>query len=606
MAEFYVSVDGSDGNNGSKESPFATLAAARDRVRQINGDMKGDIIVHIADGEYALSDTLTFDEKDGATNGYFIRYVGEGNAVISGGAKLSGFELYDKEKDIYSVKVPEGASFRQLYVNGEKMIRSDSEHNYKTRIVGASRFLADGTLIPEWNNNGAPETLAQADYGEIYIRSSELPDFKDPQEVELHVYAAWTKSVLRVASIEHGGQEVSTVRVQEPENSLIFNRMHPCIDGYSHMNTHDFAYYLQNAYELIDWYGEWYHDQAANTLYIKAPENTDMTTAEAVYPVLETLVKIGSESGERIKNLSFEGLTFAYTNWTAPSEQGFVEIQAGMYANYCVFASNDSGVRRPPAGICAADTENLTIKNCTVEKMGAAGIDLNHATLHSVIRDNTVRNVSGNGIMIGSFAVDENTDIHTVYNPEDETQICTGDKIVNNLVTEIGTDYEGSVGICAGYPRDILIACNEVSFAPYTGISVGFGWSADDNAMRHNRIMNNEIHHTSQVLCDAGGIYTLSKQPDSVMSGNYIHDIELPDGADYGTAGIYMDEQTAGYTVKNNVINDAPGVWRNRNGEDDYRENSIYVNKKADPRTWFIQANAGRKKAYDFFERLHY
>ena len=102
-----------------------------------------------------------------------------------------------------------------------------------------------------------------------------------------------------------------------------------------------------------------------------------------------------------------------------------------MYANYCVFASNDMGVRRPPAGIFAADTENLTIKNCTVEKMGAAGIDLNHSTLHSVVRDNTVRNIAGNGIMVGSFVVDENTDVHTVYHPEDETHICTGDKIVN-------------------------------------------------------------------------------------------------------------------------------------------------------------------------------
>ena len=594
MLEYYVSATGDDGADGSKASPFASLERARDEVRKHNENMSGDIIVHIAGGEYTLDETLCFNEKDGASNGFSVKYIGEEGAVISGGARLEGFETYDEENGIYSVSVPEGTDFRQLYVNGEKMIRSDTEHGYKTRIVGASRFKADGTLIPEWNNNGAEETLAQADYGELYIRSCEFPEFKNPQDVEIHIFSAWTKNVLRVQSVERD-REVAIIRVQEPEGRLIFNRMHPDIDGYSHMNTHAFAYYLENAYELIDWYGEWYFDKAASTLYIKAPENTDMKTAEVIYPRLETLVNIESEGKEKIKNLSFEGLSFRYSNWTAPSEQGFVEVQAGMYANRCVFATNDMSVNRPPAAIIASDTENLTIEGCAVENAGAAGIDLKRATASSLIKDNRVQNISGNGIMIGSFVVDENTDIHVVYNPVDESEICTGDTITNNLVTNIGTDYEGSVGIAAGYPRDILIEHNEVSYAPYTGISVGYGWSAEDNAMRHNRILNNEIHHTSQVLCDAGGIYTLSKQPDSEIIGNYIHDIELPDGADYATSGIYMDEQTAGFTVKNNVIYHAWGVGRNNNGENDYQEKKIFVDKRFGLRVRNIRRNAGRK-----------
>ena len=605
MAEFFVSADGSDAADGSRQHPFATVEKARDEVRKINGDMTGDIVVRILEGEYRLPRTLTFDERDGASNGFSVRYVGEGDAVLSGGETLSGFTLYDAEKDIYSVKVPRGVCFRQLYVNGEKMIRSDTEHGYKTRIVGATRFLSDGTPIPEWNNNRGGETLLQADYGELYLRSCEFPEFRNPQDVEIHILAAWTKSILRVDTVERD-REVAVIRVQEPENSLIFNRMHPDIDGYSHMDTHAFAYYLENAYELIDWYGEWYLDQSASTLYIKAPENTDMTTAAATYPRLETLVKIESGNGGPIRGLSFEGLTFTCTNWTLPSEQGYVEVQAGMYASYCIFGTNDMGICRPPAAFYAADTQNLTVKNCTFTRAGAAGIDLNHATTSSLIRDNTVKDVAGNGIMVGQFAADENTDIHVVFAPEDETLICTGDRIVNNLVTEIGTEFEGSVGIAAGYPRDILIACNEVSYAPYTGISVGYGWSAEDNAMRHNRILNNEIHHTGAMLCDAGGIYTLSKQPGSVIAGNYIHDITLPDGADYATSGIYMDEQTAGFTVKNNVIWHAWGVGRNRNGENDYREKTIFIDNKRAPRTWWILLNAGRKKNFDIFSKLHY
>ena len=73
MAELYVSVSGSDSNTGAEDSPFASLQKARDAVRKINGNMTGDIVVHVAAGTYPLQDTLVFNENDGATNGYRIR-----------------------------------------------------------------------------------------------------------------------------------------------------------------------------------------------------------------------------------------------------------------------------------------------------------------------------------------------------------------------------------------------------------------------------------------------------------------------------------------------------------------------------------------------------
>ena len=605
MAEFYVSVSGNDNNDGSESNPFATIERARDEVRKINDNMTGNIVVHIEEGTYTLTDTLSFDERDSATNDFYIKYESDGNTTISGGEKIDNFTLYDAENNIYSAKVPENALFRQIYVNGEKMIRAKSVDDYSTKIIGASRFNADGTMIPENLNTWSEETLIQADYGEIYLNADEFQNFNNLQDVELHILTAWVKNVVRVesATTKNG---VTTIRIQDSENDLIFNRPHPDIDGYSHMNNHEFTYYIENAYELIDTDNEWYLDEKADTVYIKVPEGININEADVLIPRLETLVKVEPTDNSKIKNLAFEGLTFCYSNWTVPSTDGLVDIQAGMYANYCIYKTNDIGVLRPSAGIFVADTENFVIKDCIVENMGAAGIDLNHGTYNSTIQDNIIQNISGNGIMIGHFAVDENTDMHIVYNPEDESEICTGDRIVNNLVTHIGTDYQSSVAIGAGYPRGILIANNEVCYAPYTGISVGFGWSGDDNAMRDNRILNNEIHHTSQVLCDAGGIYTLSKQPNSKISGNYIHDITLPEWADYATSGIYMDEQTAGYTVEYNVTEHGWGVGRNRNGENNYRENTIYIDKKWHPNITPIKNNAGINENFDVYAKLFY
>ena len=594
MAEFFVSPLGDDNNNGTKESPFLTIEKARSEIRKINQDMSGDIIVYLEDGTYVLNDTLTFDEKDSATNDFDIIYTAVDGAkpAISGGSEISGFTLFDKKNNIYSAKVDEGFTFRQLYVNGEKAVRARSNTDYSTRIIGASRFDVKGNLIPENLFYDGDDALRPAGYGEIYIAPGEFQEFNNLEKVELHVLTAWVENILRIKSAKIEEEQV-VIRVQDHESKLIFNRMHPNIDGYSYAGTHDFVYYIENAYELIDTDNEWYLDESTNTLYYKAPAELDMGTATVTAPRLETLVSVNTSDGSKVNNLVFDGITFEYSTWNLPSEKGLVEIQAGMYANYCIFSDNNYGVLRPAAGIHVANARNFTIKSCTVQNMGATGIDLNYGTADSLIQDNTIQNISGNGIMIGKFVVDENTDIHVAYNPENKDEICTNDKIVNNYIHHIGTDYEGSVAIGAGYPKGILIGNNEIAYAPYTGISVGYGWTGADNAMSDNKIVNNNIHHTSQVLCDAGGIYTLSKQPNSEMSGNYIHDIVLPEWADYATNGIYMDEQTGGYTVKNNVLENALGVGRNQNGNNNYQESSIYINRERNDKIQKIIDNAG-------------
>jgi len=62
------------------------------------------------------------------------------------------------------------------------------------------------------------------------------------------------------------------------------------------------------------------------------------------------------------------------------------------------------------------------------------------------------------------------------------------------------------------------------------------------------------------MLGDAGGIYTLSnQQPGSTMGYNYLHDYFPVAWADNGINGIYLDEQTSGYSVIGNVFVNAVG-----------------------------------------------
>ena len=105
--------------------------------------------------------------------------------------------------------------------------------------------------------------------------------------------------------------------------------------------------------------------------------------------------------------------------------------------------------------------------------------------------------------------------------------------ISNNLITECGNEDWGSVGILAGCVRELTIEHNELRELPYTGISLGWGWTKLVGAMRNNTVRANYIHHYVKHMYDVAAVYTLSAQPgtaivenraDSIYSPPYVHD----------------------------------------------------------------------------------
>jgi hypothetical protein len=83
---------------------------------------------------------------------------------------------------------------------------------------------------------------------------------------------------------------------------------------------------------------------------------------------------------------------------------------------------------------------------------------------------------------------------------------------------------------------------------------MGWGWSPTVNAMKNNKIIANKIHHFGKHNYDCAGIYTLSPQPGSLISENYIDSIikapyvHLPSHWFY----LYTDEGSSYFRVKDN------------------------------------------------------
>ena len=100
---FYVSPDGNDSNDGSIESPFKTIEAARDAVRALknaDGLPSGGIRVILREGDYILSKGLEFDSRDSGTKDSPIIYSAYENerVRILGGVKLENFRKTQDEQ----------------------------------------------------------------------------------------------------------------------------------------------------------------------------------------------------------------------------------------------------------------------------------------------------------------------------------------------------------------------------------------------------------------------------------------------------------------------------------------------------------------------------
>ena len=119
-AELYVSSDGDDSNAGTKAAPLQTLAGARDAVRKIKDGMTGDIVVNFRGGVYRMTEAVTFDTRDSATDGCRIIYQAyeDETPVFSGAKQVTGWEKYNDK--LYVASLDRDYKLRNLYVNDHR------------------------------------------------------------------------------------------------------------------------------------------------------------------------------------------------------------------------------------------------------------------------------------------------------------------------------------------------------------------------------------------------------------------------------------------------------------------------------------------------------
>lgn len=509
----HVAPAGHDAGDGTAAAPFATVARARDAIREFRrshgGRLPGPVTVRLRGGVYRLEQTLVFTPEDSGAPAAPVTYEaspGE-RPVLSGGRPVRGWTRHDER--LWAAHVPWAASSEsppcQLFVNGARRPRA------RTPNEGAyfySRRLLLGQGEP-------PQCLG------LVSQPGDLEPWDAAEDALICLFHNWVNSYNRVREADWERRRLTFAR---PAGIFFLG---PSV-----------RYYVENTFAALDHPGEWYLDRRAGVLYYYPLPDEDVTAAEVILPVVrQTLVRFEGDplAGLYVEHLVFRGLSFQHTD-------------ADLSPTY---EHSVQGANCQRGALFATGLRDTLIEQCEFTRLGEHAVSLREGCADNTIRQCYIADTGGGGVYL-SEAAPRRTD------PSGLTLRTT---VENNFIHDGGHIFRASCGVfLAGAASHNRILHNEICDLSWVGIHVGWSWTGREPAYtHHNEVGYNHIHHLGNgVLNDLGGIYTLGVSPGTVLHHNHIHDItRFEQGRlGYGGWGIYLDAGSSEIQVEDNVVHD--------------------------------------------------
>lgn len=334
--DLYVAPTGSDANDGSMASPFATVARAQAAVRALQ-PLTEPVNVILRGGTYRLTEKLAFGPEDSgpaAAPVTYHSYPGE-RAVLSGGRTLAGTWQQVAGKPYWQLAVPTAADgsdrFFSLFVNGQSRTRARYP-NWDQKVLRAQ--------------GRAPGEDARQAFA--YYPGDIDPAWSNPTDIDLVLLCSWTPTIHRIQEIDADRQVV---------------RFHS-----SHSRTVDaweknFRYYASNVFEALDDPGEWYLNYHTGTLYYYPMPGEDPNRSEFIAPVMRSrMIEIEGDlgAGQFVENLHFRDLEFRHID-------GDMDRYNGMYRQGHMYLTS---------AVVAHGLRNASFVNCTFAQLGEYALEL--------------------------------------------------------------------------------------------------------------------------------------------------------------------------------------------------------------------------------------
>lgn len=617
-ADFFVACDGNDSWSGTLASPnsqhtdgpFASVARAQIAVRKlIQSNPNRPITVMVREGTYSLPlsptnpGTLNFNSTDSGTSQMPItweNYPGEvpmvsgGEPVGAGGLNLT---WTNPSGNLWQVQLPENTQpFEYLYYHKKRLVRSLRSRLQSSSGVGyymnqgscystvtattvdisycnLGTFLKIAGVVSPGNTGCPQETYLTeskcldrfyydpsdpitrwANLNGVYTGDPSNPcrvDDSNPYptgDIGLTLFDAWTADVMRINCVD-------------TTNHIIY------LTGPTQANPGRYDYFgpsaghryiVENAKDAFQQEqqdgqtGIWFVDRstASWTLSYLANEGEDPNLDSAVIPQLQPATPTGGSilAANQLSYVTFQGITFEMDNFVAPPSG---------------FNSDQNEENTLPAAVDCETCQYVTFDGITVRHTSASGIQIASLNGHfgppaanDVIQNSAFYDLGSCGIHIGHQPIWSDTTAGVV-------QFVT---VQNNIVQGYSRVFPDGEGIAEGNGNNILYQHNDVNDGYHSGIAVCEttcpGQNGNNIVIQYNHIWNLMQGITSDgaaVYLQVGGAQ--KNGVGNKLLNNLAHDVSdssvidrgIP-GTGYGGHGFYLDAQSAGISLENNVI----------------------------------------------------
>lgn len=505
----YVSVNGSDSNDGSASAPFASLEKA------IASGAK-DIVIHA--GAYHFEKPLMLDGK---VSGLSISSAA-GEKVVFSGARVLTLKWQAGSGGVFQAQVPaEITEMDSLWIDGrpQHLARYPNFDPKARYLNGVSKDALSPERVKGWKHPVGAwiHGLHQAHWGGVHDR---ITGVKPDGTVETE--GGWGNN--------RGTKFHATDR------------------------------FVENIAEELDAPGEWFFDAATHTLSIIPEAGVDLSKAEVAASRTESLIELRGSSDALVKNVSIKGITFTQTARTfMKTREPLLRSDWMIYRGGVVFMNHTEGCVvedcdfvhcRGNAVFVSGANKASRIAGCYFHDCGASGVCF--VGEQKAVR-NAFKDFSGPAIKLSTL--DKTPGPAT----DDYPMECS---VSDCLMENLGTVEKQIAGVTIHMSRRISVSHCSMHHLPRAAINIGDGcWGGHvvDGCDLYDTVLESGDHGSFNSWArDRWWGLNLEKQPwdDKLslldaMEPNTLRNSRWE--CHHGWA-IDLDDGSSNYIVENNLL----------------------------------------------------